>query len=148
MFYIDEKKIKEEAMFDGFYGVCTNLSGHVSDIIKINHGRWEIEESFRIMKSEFKARPMYVSEQDSIIGHFTTCFLALMIYRILEKKLEDRFTCNEIIDCLRDFNFYKIDGEGYIPNYIRSDLTDCLHDAFGFRTDYEVVTNSQMRMAF
>ena len=148
LFYIDEKKIEEEAMFDGFYGVCTNLGGHVSDIIKINHGRWEIEESFRIMKSEFKARPMYVSEQEAIIGHFTTCFLALMIYRILEKKLEDRFTCNEIIDCLRDFNFYKVDGEGYIPNYIRSGLTDCLHDAFGFRTDYEIVTNSQMRKAF
>ena len=76
---------KEEA-FDGFYGVCTNLDDDASEIIKVNHRRWEIEECFRIMKSEFKARPVYLSKDDRIVAHFTTCFISLIIYRLLERN--------------------------------------------------------------
>jgi len=139
--------LKEEA-FDGFYAVCTNLDDNASEIIKVNHRRWEIEECFRIMKSEFKARPVYLSNNDRIEAHFTTCFISLIIYRLLEKMLNENFTCYEIISGLKDMNFYEVKGEGYIPTYTRTDFTDALHEAFGFRTDYQIVNTSQMKKIF
>lgn len=142
---INENVIANEEMHDGFYAVCTNLDDDAATIIKINHRRWEIEKSFRIMKSEFKARPVYLSRDDRIKAHFTTCFLALVIYRYLEKSLCERFTIHEIITGLRDMNFYHIPAEGYVPAYIRTDFTDALHEAFGFRTDYEIVSTKQMK---
>jgi len=148
LFSIDTELISKEEAFDGFYGVCTNLEDDAAAIIKVNHRRWEIEECFRIMKSEFKARPVYLSRDDRITAHFTTCFLSLVIYRLLEKKLEEKFTCCEIIQGLRDMNLYEITGDGYIPTYTRTDFTDALHNTFGFRTDYQIVSTSQMKKNF
>ena len=145
---IDTDLIAGEAAYDGFYAVCTNLDDDASAIIKVNQRRWEIEESFRIMKSEFKARPVYLQRDDRIEAHFTTCFISLMIYRILEKKLGEKYTCHDIVTGLRDMNFFEITGEGYIPTYTRTDLTDDLHDAFGFRTDYQIVNTKQMKKIF
>lgn len=142
---LDQNRIDNEMKYDGFYAVCTNLEDDVSDIIRINQKRWEIEECFRIMKTEFKARPVYLSRRDRITAHFTTCFTALVIYRMLEKKLENRFTCEEIIGTLRDMNMMIAPGEGYIPTYTRTDLTDALHGAFGFRTDYQITSQKNMR---
>lgn len=142
---LDQNRIDNEMKYDGFYAVCTNLEDDVSDIIRINQKRWEIEECFRIMKTEFKARPVYLSRRDRITAHFTTCFTALVIYRMLEKKLENRFTCEEIIRTLRDMNMMIAPGEGYIPTYTRTDLTDALHGAFGFRTDYQITSQKNMR---
>ena len=145
---IDQAIIQKEEAFDGFYGVCTNLEDDVSEIIKVNHRRWEIEECFRIMKSEFKARPVYLKNDDRIEAHFTTCFISLIIYRLLEKRLNEEFTCHEIINELRDMNFKEIKGEGYEPLYTRTDFTDALHQAFDFRTDYQIVTISMMKKIF
>lgn len=145
---IDTKLIATEEAYDGFYAVCTNLEDDASEIIKVNKRRWEIEECFRIMKSEFKARPVYLSRDDRIIAHFMTCFISLIIYRILEKKLDERYTCNEILTKLKEMNFYEIKGEGYVPTYIRDDLTDDLHEAFGFRTDYQIVSIKKMKNIF
>jgi transposase len=145
---IDTDLIAHEAAYDGFYAVCTNLEDDASAIIKVNKRRWEIEESFRIMKSEFKARPVYLQRDDRIKAHFTTCFISLMIYRVLEKKLSEKYTCDEIISGIRDMNFYEVKGEGYIPTYTRTDFTDDLHDKFGFRTDYQIVNNKQMKKIF
>lgn len=142
---LDQNRIDNEMKYDGFYAVCTNLEDDVSDIIRINQKRWEIEECFRIMKTEFKTRPVYLSRRDRITAHFTTCFTALVIYRMLEKKLENRFTCEEIIGTLRDMNMMIAPGEGYIPTYTRTDLTDALHGAFGFRTDYQITSQKNMR---
>ena len=136
---INQDKINEEEKYDGLYAVCTNLEDDIEEIIKINKRRWEIEESFRIMKSEFKARPVYLSREDRIKAHFTTCFLALVIFRYLEKKLDEQYTVSEIIDTLRNMNFFKNKND-YIPTYTRTDLTDTLHEKFGFRTDYEIIT--------
>lgn len=144
IYSIDELQIQKEEKYDGFYGVCTNLDDSPEEIIKVNQRRWEIEESFRIMKSEFKARPVYLSRDDRIKAHFTTCFLALLIHRILEKKLSEKYTCSEIIECLRNMNFAK-EASGYIPIYTRDDLTDLLHDRFGFRTDYEILTKKKFK---
>lgn len=148
IYSIDAALIQKEEAFDGFYGVCTNLVDDVSEIIKVNHRRWEIEECFRIMKSEFKARPVYLRKDDRIEAHFTTCFISLIIYRLLEKRLNEEFTCHEIINELRDMNFKEIKGEGYEPLYTRTDFTDALHEAFGFRTDYQIVTTSKMKKNF
>jgi len=148
IYSINTQLISKEETFDGFYAVCTNLDDDPSEIIKVNNRRWEIEECFRIMKSEFKARPVYLSRQDRIIAHFTTCFIALIIYRLLEKKLNEKYTCCEIIKGLKDMNFYEIKGDGYIPTYTRTDFTDALHETFDFHTDYQIVNTSQMKKIF
>jgi len=147
-YYIDEKAIEAEEAFDGFYAVCTNLEDDVASIVKVNHRRWEIEECFRIMKHEFKARPVYVKRDERVKAHFMTCFISLLIYRILEKRLEEKFTCHNILNELRGMYFLAVPGEGYEPAYTRTDLTDALHDTFGFRTDYEILTNSYMKNIF
>ncbi|QCX33104.1 IS1634 family transposase [Caloramator sp. E03] len=148
LYSINADLIAQEAMYDGFYAVCTNISDDAAAIIKINRRRWEIEESFRIMKSEFKARPVYLRRDDRIKAHFTTCFISLMIYRLLEKKLSEKYTCSDIISGLREMNFYEIKNEGYIPIYTRTDFTDDLHDKFGFRTDYQIINMKQMKKIF
>ncbi len=145
---IDQEAILKEEAYDGIYAVCTNLEDDATEIIKVNHRRWEIEECFRIMKSEFKARPVYLTRDDRIQAHFTTCFLAMVLYRYLEKRLDGQFTCSEIVQGLRDMNFYEIPGDGYIPTYTRTDFTDALHEAFGFRTDYQIIKKSQMKKIF
>ena len=145
---LNTSQIEKEQIYDGFYGVCTNLEDNAEEIIKVNQRRWEIEESFRIMKSEFKARPVYLSRDDRITAHFTTCFLSLVLHRYLEKDLEEKYTASEIIDTLRNMNLVKNGFEGYIPAYERTDLTDFLHDTFNFRTDYQIVTNEKIKKIF
>jgi transposase len=141
---LNETAIAEESKYDGFYAVCTNLDDDPSEIAKINHDRWEIEESFRIMKSEFNARPVYLQRDDRITAHFLTCYISLLVYRILEKQLEENFTCEDIITTLRNMDMRKVGDYGYIPNYTRTALTDSLHDNAGFRTDYELITPKSM----
>jgi hypothetical protein len=148
IYSINSALVAKEESFDGFYAVCTNLEDDISSVIKVNHRRWEIEECFQIMKSEFKSRPVYLSRDNRIKAHFMTCFIALIIYRLLERKLNEKYTCCEIIDGLRDLNFYHVKGEGYIPTYTRTDFTDDLHDAFGFRTDYEINSTGTMKKIF
>lgn len=120
---------------------CTP-NGEVANrtITSLNQKRWEIEECFRIMKTEFKARPVYLSRKDRITAHFTTCFTVLVIYRILEQKLKEKYTCEELIATIRSMDMMIVLGEGYIPAYTRTDITDALHDAFGFRTDYQITS--------
>lgn len=141
---INEDVIAEESRYDGFYAVCTNLDDDPADIAKINHDRWEIEESFRIMKTEFEARPVYLQRDDRIEAHFLTCFIALMIYRILEKQLDDEYTCSELIKTMNEMKMRKIDDYGYIPCYTRTKITDALHENAGIRTDYELTTPKSM----
>ena len=148
VYSINNELIVKEAKFDGFYAVCTNLEGDTNDIIKINHRRYEIEECFKIMKSEFKARPVYLQRQERIQAHFMTCFLALVIFRYLEKKLDEKYTCPKIISTLEDMDFFAVKGEGYVPTYTRTEVTDALHESFGFRTDYEIVSTTNMKKIF
>jgi len=144
IYELDEKIIQEESRYDGFYAVCTNLMDDPLAVVKINHDRWEIEESFRIMKTEFEARPVYLQRDDRISAHFLTCFIALLIYRILEKQLGENNTCEEIIKTLRDMNMRKVSDNGYIPCYTRTAITDALHDNAGIHTDYELTTPKTM----
>ena len=142
---LNQSAIDSESAFDGFYAVCTTLEDDISEIIKANKRRWEIEESFRILKSDFKARPVYLKRDDRIKAHFTTCFLALLIYRILEHKLNGKFTSSQIINTLRNMNLRNLEGVGFIPTYTRTPITNALHTNFNFRTDTEITTLKEMK---
>ena len=143
--YIDESVIADEEKYDGFYAVCTNLDDSVSSIVKANKRRWEIEECFRIMKTDFEARPVYLNRQDRILAHFITCFIALIVYRYLEKKLDNKYTIDQILPVLQEMDFMKYEGKGYQPVYTRTELTDALHEAFEFCTSKQIVPVAKMR---
>ena len=144
--YLDEDKIAEEVQYDGLYAVCTDLlDDEVDDILKVSEGRWKIEECFRIMKTDFTARPVYLRDENRIKAHFLICFLGLTVYRYLEKKLDLKYTCEELLDTLKAMNFAGIQEQGFIPLYRRESITDALHEACGFRTDYQFITKSKMR---
>ena len=143
--YIDESVIADEEKYDGFYAVCTNLDDRVSSIVKANKRRWEIEECFRIMKTDFEARPVYLNRQDRILAHFISCFIALIVYRYLEKKLDNKYTIDQILPVLQEMDFMKYEGKGYQPVYTRTALTDALHEAFGFCTSKEIIPIAKMR---
>ena len=135
---INESAIEMEAKYDGLYAVCTNLEDNAEEIIKVNHRRWEIEESFRIMKSEFNARPVFHSNEESIKAHFLICFLALTVYRYLEKELDKKYTVGEIIDTLKNYTLRELQGYGYIPNYEPTKIIDALHEKFKIETNKEI----------
>ncbi len=145
---LNQEMIDQESRFDGFYGICTDLEDDAPSIIKMNGGRWIIEDCFRITKTDFEARPVFLRRDDRITAHFLTCFLALILYKYLAKSINRgvrHFTPDEIIGTLQDMNFLSIQGEGYIPSYTRTDLTDNLHGSSGFRTDTQIVTRKAMR---
>lgn len=144
--YLDEGKIELEAQYDGLYAVCTDLlDDDVKDILKVSEGRWQIEECFRIMKTDFSARPIYLQDETRIKAHFLICYLALVSYRFLEKKLNYKYTCETILSTLKAMNFADIEEQGFIPLYKRDKVTDDLHDICDFRTDYQFITKSQMK---
>lgn len=150
MVFLNTDAIQEEERYDGFYAVCTNLDDMgVDEIVRINKKRWEIEECFLIMKTDFKARPVYLQTEDHIRAHFITCFIALVVYRVLEKELHEAYTCEEIIDTLKNMMIAR-PGEkmGYTPVYTRTDLTDALHETAGFRTDYQIISDVNMRRSY
>lgn len=144
--YLDEDKINLETQYDGLYAVCTDLlDDDVCDILKVSEGRWQIEECFRIMKTDFSARPVYLHNESRIKAHFLICFLSLLVYRLLERKLEYKYTCETLLNTLKGINFAEIQEQGFMPLYRREKITDDLHDACGFRTDYQFITKSQMK---
>ena len=148
IYELNQSVIEKESVYDGFYAVCTNLDDSPSRIVKINHKRWEIEECFHIMKTDFRSRPAYVRTDDRIQAHFMTCFLSLILFRYLEKALDYKYTYEEILYTLREMNFLSVNSEGYIPTYTRTDLTDSLHEAFGFRTDHQIISQRKMKKIF
>lgn len=145
---LNQEAINNESKYDGYYAVCTNLEDTAEEIIRINKNRWEIEESFRIMKSEFKARPIYLSRDDRIKAHFTTCFLALTIFRYLEKKIKSKYTATEIIEALRNYNLRELKGFGYIPDYELTDIVEDLQNIFNINTSTEINDYKKMQKIF
>lgn len=143
--YIDLSLIADEEKYDGFYAVCTNLDDPPESIVAVNKRRWEIEECFRIMKTDFEARSVYVKRQERILAHFITCFIALIIYRYLEKKLDNQYTIDQILSTLREMDFVRYEGKGYQPIYTRTKLTDDLHNTFNFCTSKQIIPTKKMR---
>lgn len=142
---INLETIEEEEKYDGYYALTTNLIGDINEILKIVKGRWEIEESFRIMKSDFLARPVNLSREDRIKAHFMTCFLSLFIYRLLEKKLDYKYTTSQILYTLRNMEMVEHKGIGYEPIYERNQITDDLHEIFNFRTDFQILSYKKIK---
>ena len=100
------------------------------------------------MKEEFDSNNVYLSREDRIRAHFLICYLALFEYRFLEYKLEDKYTVYEIINCLRDMYVLETKGDGYLPDYTRTDLTDDLHAFLGINTDNEIITYKKLKKIF
>lgn len=132
---IDDSVILEEEKYDGYYGITTNLNSN-------------IEENFRILKSDFESGDIYLSREDRITAHFLTCFISLLIYRILENKLDYKYTNTQIIEKSRKMEVYEEKGIGYSLAYVGDNVTDHLHDKFSFRTDYEIITYEKFNKIF
>lgn len=144
-YIIDEEIYKNEEKYNGLYGITTNLIDDTATIIKVMNGRWEIEESFRIMKDDFDSGTVHLSREDRIKGHFITCFLSLFIYRYLEHQLDDKYTVNEIISKLQEMKLLEHKGKGFEPIQTRDDLTDALHAFLGINTDTEIITYKKIK---
>lgn len=142
---LDNEKIQKEAKYDGFYAVCTTLEKEIGEILHINKMRWQIEAAFRTMKSEFKARPVYLRNDERINAHFLTCFLSLLILKMIEKKLDSKYSQRQILHTLRAMKIYNFRDIGYFSTYTRTEITDALHEAFGFRTDSEFISEKTMK---
>ena len=148
---IDWEEVTNQSRYDGFYAVSTSYTQKqktATDIAVINKRRWELEESFMLLKSEFKARPVYLQKQERIHAHFMLCFIALMVFRAVEQKVnlkrKDHFTAHEIISTLRAMNVNKI-GAHYTGGFIRTDITDALQEFGGMKFDCELITESLMQ---
>ena len=146
--YYKESLEKYEAQFDGLYALCVpeKVEGNIEEILQISKGRWEIEESFRIMKSEFKARPVYLHLEERIKAHFTICYLSLLIYRILEKeKLQDKYTTEEIITTLKDMLSNKIEGLGFKQLYKKSEISTDLNSNYDYNLDQKFISLKSLK---
>lgn len=151
---IDWDKVKEEEKYDGFYAVCTNLEKYedkngkirhtIAEILDINRARWEIEESFRIMKLQMKARPVYHQNDKAVKAHFALCFISLFILRVLEHRVE-KYSTDEILEAIRSMDALNIEGEGYVPTFTRTDITDMLFEKSGFRLDSQIVMLKKLK---
>lgn len=148
IYALDEDRIREEEMYDGFYAVCTNLEDDITDIVRISHGRWEIEEAFRILKSELAARPVYLSREDRINAHFLVCFITLLIMRIIEQRMAasgfSRFTIPELVLALQEINYLKTKGI-YLPAFPSSPITHALSNTFELPIHQEAYDAKMMR---
>ena len=142
---INQDIIAEEEKYDGYYALTTNLVGDVNEIFKVVKGRWEIEESFRIMKSDFLARPVNLSREDRIKSHFLTCFISLLIFRILEKKMNYKYTSSQLLREIRNMDLLELKGYGYIPLNERTDITDDFNNIFNLKTTKEIITYKKIK---
>lgn len=145
-YYLDLDRIAEEEKYDGLYAVCTDLlDDDVADILNVSEGRWQMKDCFRTMKTEFEARLVYLSREDRIKAHFLTCFLALLHCRLLKRSLKSPCTTEQLLQILKSMNFADIEEQGFMPLYERQTITDELHEACGFRTDYQFLTKRKMK---
>ena len=140
----DEDLVNEEAKYDGYYAVTTNLEDNEQDIIAINHNRWKIEDCFRLMKTDFKSRPVYHYKDERIEAHFLICFLALLIFRLLHTKLGDEYTSNELLSTLRKMEYYKYD-EGYLTPFGTTQLVRDLNEMFDMKASRQGYSERTMK---
>jgi hypothetical protein len=128
---LDESKIREEEKFDGYYAIVTSEHDMPDEeIVDTYRGLWEIEESFRITKGALEARPVHVSRKDRIEAHFLTCFIALVIMRLLQKHTGRQYSSDRIVDCLNRVSCSDEDTNMYLFDY-RNEITDAIGDALG-----------------
>lgn len=132
-YVLDMDKIHEEEKYDGFYAVATNLDDSAKDILAVAQNRYKIEDCFRIMKTNFDARPVFLRKPERIRAHFLMCYTALLIYRIMECKLDDNLThvtTSNLIKTLRNMNVVNMDNMYYKSIYSGSQALDALERCF------------------
>jgi transposase len=137
-FVIDDDKIAEEEKYDGFYAVATNLDDDAKDILAISKKRYQIEDCFRIMKTNFSGRPVNHRTPDRIKAHFLICYTALLVYRLLEVKLEDQrthVTTDDLITTLKNMNVVNVHDVHYMALYEGSKTLDALTQLTGMVLD-------------
>ena len=142
---INWEKVHAEERFDGFYAYGTSLDDHPLDILKANSFRGEIEALFRVTKTNIDLRPIYLSRQDRIIGHFIVCFIALLILKQLQQSLPIRHSVDNLCDTLRSIKLLYHDAYGYEPAFDRTDLTDELQANVNILIDTEIIPKPAMR---
>ncbi len=144
---LDIEAIQKEARFDGFYAICSNLEEETAvEIIRANAQRWEIEDMFRCLKTEFESRPVYLRRNDRIIAHFITCFLALLFFKTLKLKLEKPdLTTSALRKTLIGMDYLKIWGEGYMPVFKGDDTTTAIASFVSPTMQNQVITMRNMK---
>lgn len=142
---IDWQKVEAEERFDGFYAYGTSLDNHPLDILKASSFRSEIEALFRITKTNLDLRPIYLSRQDRIIGHFIICFIALLLIKQLQKSLGSEYSVEKLCDTLRQIKLLYHDAYGYEPAFNRTQLTDHLQSNANILIDTEIIPKPAMR---
>ena len=138
LYEIDQSVIEEEEKYDGFYAIATNLDDPAKDIIEISSNRYKIEDCFRVLKTNLSARPVFHQKRERIISHFLICYTALLIYRILEKKLNTtntHFTTENIIETLRNMNVANIEDMCYMSTYTCSQVVTELNAVINLGLD-------------
>lgn len=142
---IDEAKIAADEELDGYYCIITSeqeLDDH--EIIDAYRGLWRIEESFRVMKGDFDARPVYVSREDHIRAHFLICYIALLIMRLMQLDTKGAYSSAQIAEALSNIMGHNMDANAYLFDY-RTDLTDQLAEAVGIDLSRQVLKKSEIR---
>lgn len=135
---IDQSIIDREEAYDGYYAIATNLEDDAKSILEINSKRYKIEDCFRILKTNFNARPVYHRNRKRIIAHFMICYTALLIYRLLENKLDQygtHFTTVDILDTLRNMNVMNTQNAFYTSTYTASQVCTSLNGIFDLGLD-------------
>lgn len=145
---LDEEQIEEESRLDGFNAIATSLDDDPCTIIRVNSWRWEIEECFRVEKSDLDMRPVYVRNPQRITAHFFICFLALLILKIMQKQHNGLFPIGQIRQTLSDMNLVKLEAFGYIPSFNKTHITDALQEMAKIRIDRQINTPVQIRNAY
>lgn len=146
--YLDEEKIKEEEKLDGYYAIVSSELDETDErIIEIYRGLWRIEESFKITKSNLHARPVYLSRKDHINAHFFICFIALVIARIVEIKLKNKYSIEKILDSLRSVSCSHLDSNHYLFDYA-DELTDDINEIFNLNIGLKTMTLGEIKKNF
>ena len=135
---LNQSIIDEEEKYDGYYAIATNLDDDAKSILDINSKRYKIEDCFRILKTNFNARPVYHRNRNRIIAHFMSCYTALLIYRLLENKLDQygtHFTTDNILETLRNMNVMNTQDSFYTAAYTSSQVCTSLNGVFNLGLD-------------
>ena len=135
---LNQEAINEEEKYDGFYAVATNLEDSAKYILEISSNRYKIEDCFRIMKTNFSARPVFHQNRERIVAHFMVCYTALLIYRILEKKLDmygTHFTVENVIETLNNMQVANLEDVCYMSTYNNSQVLTSLNAIFNLELD-------------
>lgn len=138
LYELNQNVIEEEEKYDGYYAVATNLDDLAKTIIEINSNRYKIEDCFRVMKTNFSARPIYHQKPKHIVAHFMICYTALLIYRLLEAKLNQygtHFTIENIIETLNNMEVANIEDICYMSTYNNSQVCTALNAVFDLGLD-------------